>query len=951
MIKDICLYIFGLFILLLFATSCSNGNSLLVPGDNEFTASDNARILIGEYSPEGKVSTGFGALGIFQVSINTNSLQGEMIPLRQVSATDSLESVDITNFLTLSPCIDCVKLASIGFDRRSRLLLTIGIKHPFDAADASQPISGINRADLHLFNIEGTVIINSGNTFEFPRTGEIIDTVRLINADGYSKYMDESLDAIYPTDATIHPYIMHFDDYTQGNFNASNTSGFLSITTPLPEGNLVMPMGSGFDFKDYIFSVPPGENFSFVFAVGCSFGASAENFNQRLTAIYRVPQFNKKAASEIGVSVTDWGYIAGDTGSTVDCDITVLDISHGVEVGTAINQMTEASSVKEIRVEVPGMMTDPMILTDPTASGGNGRNPHDPLTFPVTLTNTAGGTDSFYPALVKVTDSFQPNTTTTGIYGGSEGLKRFYPGDTATSALYEIDEFATYYAFVLAEPGAGPVCSIITDPSPASVDQAELIEFDGSGSTDDGLIEFYEWDLDYDGSNFDVDTEGAVITPNLCTAGTFDVALRLTDNDLNESICSVEVTITADTEPIDGWGTDLKINLGTSPIEPLISNTSNRAIVAYENYLFVVMNSNQPVNKSENLYFIRSQDLGETWDLPVQVTFFEDDEDAWTREANLVVDKNTDNIYMQFQSDGPSHMQTNKYKSDVYIVYSADFGENWSNYTKVNNDQIGVSDQFAGSIAIDDSVNPSRLYIAYENRANTSNLDVYVATTTINNITSWGTAIKIDDSAIGSIHPSIYVNPVDKAVCVAWVDTKNLGGLGRVLFDRSTNSGTSWIQDKIVETIEVNDGPFETCMAVDPSSGKPAIMWREMDILGNKCTHKFALAENAEGTLWKDPVNLSQGESPFCWAGTLDVSSDGHWVAVFEQDYQQASDWRGMFTQSSDGASWSAPVEFDDAKWVFGISMVLDECNTAHVIWCDSRTDQTKTELYYDVGS
>ena len=108
---------------------------------------------LNSFSPEE-----FSPLGIFSLDLNKDTLSAELTPIRTTSLTDTLEAVDMTNFLTLSPCTDCARIKSVGLDSNENLVVTIGIKHPFDAGNIMEPVSGKNRADLHVFNVEGIVI-------------------------------------------------------------------------------------------------------------------------------------------------------------------------------------------------------------------------------------------------------------------------------------------------------------------------------------------------------------------------------------------------------------------------------------------------------------------------------------------------------------------------------------------------------------------------------------------------------------------------------------------------------------------------------------------------------------------------------------------------------------------------------------------------------------------------
>ena len=413
----------------LFFTSCSSSTAIIpdnIPGNLSQPVTQETS----------------GILGIFNVYVNPISGEYELTPIRALSSTDVLEVVDITNFMTLSPCTNCVKIKSVGLDAECNLLVEIGIRHPFDAGDSLKPPTGKNRADLHVFNVEG-IVASSNAGISFPSIDETISSVRLLNADGYTKYLDDSLDSIYPTDATIHPYITHFDDYSEGNFSPSCPNGFQSVTDPGPSGKLVMPMGSDFDYQEYIFDVD-AEPLEFVFAIGCTYALSAESVLDRFSPVYRIPQHNKKAASEISYKIIRSSLQAGVTDSDADIQIEVVDISHDVSVGEQLDQMYLDSSVESIFLEIPALMTDAVEIDGSTSIGGIGHSPDNPVLYYVTITNELGAGLGTYPGLIKVLDSYIPNTNSNPSLQQNDGIARVAPGETPLQGLFNIDEFAAY---------------------------------------------------------------------------------------------------------------------------------------------------------------------------------------------------------------------------------------------------------------------------------------------------------------------------------------------------------------------------------------------------------------------------------------------------------------------------------------------------------------------------
>ena len=475
---------------ILLLIGCSGHSSSMNPVgiNNSIPRIADLPVGVSDFSPDGIPLAGMGALGLFSLHVDPVSQTASLESLRQGALTDVLEVVDITNFLTMAPCTKCVKIKSVALDADGNVVVSVGIKHPFPAGDPFKPITGRNRADLHVFNIEGTVISNIAAT-TFASTGEKTAGFRLLNADGYSGYLDESIDEIYLTEATIHPYITHFDDYSVGNFDPGNPMGFVNVTDPPPTGNLVMAMGCDYNYQDYVFSLDGP--IDFIYAVGCTYALSAAAKSQRFTPEYRIPQHNKKAASEVSLVVINNDLGGGDVASTAQAEVHVVDLSHGVGVGAGLNEMYADSSVGSITIEVPGVMSAPITIPGGSSTSGTGHSPADPLVYQTTITNTAGGAEGNYGGLIKVVDTYAPGQNGAPSLSGMDGIKRVDPLQTPTSGLFAITEFATYQYFEIGV-GTGEQLTIITPNggelwmigssreitwNPASVTGTMLIEY------------------------------------------------------------------------------------------------------------------------------------------------------------------------------------------------------------------------------------------------------------------------------------------------------------------------------------------------------------------------------------------------------------------------------------------------------------------------------------------
>ncbi len=525
-------FIFALF------TGCSRGNNPVMLSQHDMDTIDSTALIpigVADRFSDGSPASGMGAMGLFNLYVDSVNGTAELTSLRQTALTDVLEVVDITNFLQMAPCYDCARIGSVSLDADSNLVVSIGIKHPFPAGDPLKPISGKNRGDLHVFNIEGTIISNAAGKL-FAYIGETAAGFTLVNADGYTGYLDDSLDEIYPTDATVHPYILHFDDYTAGNFDAANPMGFDSVTDPPPNGNLVMAMGCDYDYRNYVFNLDGGY-MDFIYAVGCTYAITTEVYGMRFDPEYRVPQHNKKAASELWVEIVSNNLEEDDTLSTAEIEINVVDISHDISVGNALNEMLADSSVNEITVEIPGVMIDILVIDGGSAISGTGHDPSDPLVFAATITNTASGIEGSYTGLVKVIDSYSPGLNELPLLNGMDGIKRVGPIENPLTGLFDISEFATYALFEM------PVVIVNEDPvaelSPVDEEIAHgnTIEWDATASYDtDGTIDTYEFDFelpDGDPLQFISDgdcTDGIMESGAYNDLGTFYAAVQVTDN-------------------------------------------------------------------------------------------------------------------------------------------------------------------------------------------------------------------------------------------------------------------------------------------------------------------------------------------------------------------------------------------------------------------------------------
>jgi uncharacterized delta-60 repeat protein len=155
-----------------------------------------------------------------------------------------------------------------------------------------------------------------------------------------------------------------------------------------------------------------------------------------------------------------------------------------------------------------------------------------------------------------------------------EGNGNLMIGGFAVNGSGDYDFAAVHYGtFTDETPNLPPVA----DPGLSySVGEGGSVGLSGAGShDDDGTIVSYEWDLDYDGSNFTVDATGVEA---LFSAAGLDgptsrmVALRVTDDAGCSDVTTVMVNIT-NANPTVSAGDDMSVNEGsTVDLSALISD-------------------------------------------------------------------------------------------------------------------------------------------------------------------------------------------------------------------------------------------------------------------------------------------------------------------------------------------------------------------------------------------
>lgn len=524
--KLIVLFTMYFIILGLMSNGCSHEGSSptepLSPQDNTDLSQviDSFPLVITGSLPD-QGMTGMGVLGAFEVNIDPTNLNGEIIPFRTSSAVKDSFIVDISNYLSIAPCSDCLKLIAVALGADQNIECTFTIRHPFKPGNLGNPPSASNRLDLHIFDVFGIV--------HFPGDATAVGTKlvasdKLINPDGYTESFDAQIDPIFPTTANLHPYMVMSLDPTNGNYNPSSPTGFTNIISPT--GHNVLPMGCA--PIPTTFRIHPDDALSINFAlvITAAYGQSAVR-STMLTPTYYLPEFNRKEAWRLSASVTGNEMFESEPSSSCAVQIEVWDWNHGATVDPDMvnkDSIKASSDVASVTVEIPGVTSLPATATGPVS--GDGRI--TPLVYQATVFNQLGAARGTKTGLVKVTDSRETGLNTGGI---GDAVAR----DGIT--FFELSEFATYQIFEVDVLIPGTVAIIDTDPDPPLVQPMQRMVLDGTRSyAYQADIILYEWDLDYVGMTFDEEKVGPIlndvrfINKQKDAVRDVTVALRITDD-------------------------------------------------------------------------------------------------------------------------------------------------------------------------------------------------------------------------------------------------------------------------------------------------------------------------------------------------------------------------------------------------------------------------------------
>jgi hypothetical protein len=428
---------------------------------------------------------------------------------------------------------------------------------------------------------------------------------------------------------------------------------------------------------------------------------------------------------------------------------------------------------------------------------------------------------------------------------------------------------------------------------------------------------------------------------------------------------------------------DKRVSNGHAPGVPPAPGSDWPVVDREGNYVYTAYRDNRNGGNFD-IYFNRSTDNGQTWELPDIGPLDNGDtpgaslswqqrlsssgsnvycvwDDYRNGNANVffnyssnngltwATDKQIDNA-APGQADSPEITSWSNYvyavwhdlrngMGDIYFSVSANNGFSWSTPTRIDlGDGAGVSDAHSPRIAC----SGTNVYCMWADNRSGGNYYIYFNYST-NAGAMWQTSSVQLNQGLGQ-HCGVPVRggleTSGSYVYACWEDDRALSGRSGIFFNHSPNNGATWSAD-----FEVSDtGSYCSMPSMDIEGNNVYIGWQDDRVAPGSFMNDIYFDYSTDnGGTWHSPdINIDH------MVGIRDnivmIESEGNYVYATWLDGRR---WGGsafdvFFNRSSDnGANWSSEVLINHGTWPVGI-MFCNPVITAgngyvNVFWPDPR--------------
>ena len=722
-----------------------------------------------------------GVFGAWRVEIDPGTMTADITPAgnsitREAMAIGDIYDSDLSQFLTVSPCENCLDINGIYVDGYDSLNVKFRMRHPFSNITA--------RPDLHGFDVR-LIFIMEGLDSTYDDLNTILPDgteeptqgswTYLLNADGFTSHHDQlPSDTRYFLQGTdvagnVNPFLRFFDDFSTPAFNPAAPAGF----NVMPVGNTIYERTAV--FSPYLFNSP---GIVFYAVADVSYGVSAK-FSNRNSPQYYLPSFNRTEPWRVEYWIENNYLNWQNPASTADVVIQVFDWQHSATVDTGYPNPANLAGIRQssrvFRLELSNPFMQDNLLTTETAVSGTG-TPTDPLEYRLTVMNQHT-TGLVARALLQVKDE---------LYGQAAPNGRLPIPNSPAGFPYstlDIRDYSMYKMIYINIPDGLPYTSFnheleITDTD-RWVSNNQILEPTFFMDPSHKMF-LYEWDFDYNGITFDIDGTGLPSpTITYINQGRQKVALRITTNSVPPHVYLYDFDVYRDKDQF---------------LKKLDPYGQNKYTMSYRRGNAVAMSS--------QYYYVAFVN-----------------EASGQRDISLAIgDKNGNFGIYQVTNDtnidyDPAMVVVEEgAHPGVYIVYTvAGNPPDYALYSTYGNlDGTGFS---PSNIEL---VNPSpaqretdpaltyfddKLIVFYGRSPNGTDFQIYRASSSDYGLT-WNNLGAVDASSTFEFNPAVAQN-YQNGIRVVWEDWRNLLTTGVDLYMSGGDSITMWAPERISPTTEL----------------------------------------------------------------------------------------------------------------------------------------------------
>jgi len=719
-----------------------------------------------------------GVFGAWKIHLDKNNLAVEIIPSRNSQKIGDIFDSDLSQFLTVSPCADCLAITKVWIDSQYDVKINFRMKHPFSNLST--------RPDLHGFDVR-LIFITSSQFDQFPdikvmkpdgtEEGASPGLYGLLNFDGLTSHYDELVtDERYfiggqDLPGNINPFLRFFEDYTVPEFDPFN-----------PDGQNVMPVGGNYETKTAIFSgYMAWESGGLdIYAVAdVAYGQSA-TFANRQNPQYYLPAFHRTEPWRVEYWIENNNFTYEDPSTGADVVVQIFDWQHGATVDPNYpdpsnkSGIPESSKVKQVELSIPRMQDELIIVDTPESGDGS---PSNPLQYRLHVTNT-NEASSKASGLLAVRDELYGHTARLPVPESPSGFP-YATTDILDYSMYQMISI-NMPIYPMHPEEFKDELYVERDCRFTSGPEAEI---DATFFMDPSRSKFqYRWDFDYDGVTFDIDGAG-LPSPEFTVArtGINHVGLRVRTNSVppREYIYDIPIYV-------EGSGFDSTME---TPGDYLDSTylSNNQAVAMSKDRYYVAFTSEA---SGKRQIYLAIGDATGTFTAPCITcsNFY----DSYNPAMVVVEDGIHDGVYILYVSDDSTH------SGDLFSIYG--------NLDGTGFDIAHIKAVSEGILSSADEANlvykEGVLYAYYQYWDSINGNDIKVSSSNdMGQIWTYYGRVNANGGATESSPVAIY-DPVwgMKKFYVVWEDYRDIPNRGVDLYMASSSNGLDFANETNIST-------------------------------------------------------------------------------------------------------------------------------------------------------